>query len=415
MGAVAGNEHLSGGTLPIVREPDMPEKRVISPCCTGCGSARLRAVFEIRDQPVVSNYRFPSARRAVGIRRGDIELVRCGACGLVFNAAFDASAVPYDRAYENQQDFSATFDRHATDVALWIAGKIRGRSPHVLEIGCGKGVFLRRLVGITRGRGTGYDTSYEKTRETFPNISIRREYLRPQRVNEAADAIVVRHVVEHIGPIGSFLADLAEIARRSGGPPVFVETPRLEWIVRTRSAWDIFYEHCNYFTEASLESLCRKAGFYVRARRRVFGGQYQLLELRLSSAPKRRYAGPDGTRISMHALRRLGPSAWRRQAAQIDRLRRGGPWVLWGAGAKGVCIANRLPVELPAKVIDINPAKQGSFVPGAAVPVVAPSARALSGVKLVVIANPSYRFEIKKALRGFAYAGRIHVLSENRS
>jgi hypothetical protein len=74
-----------------------------------------------------------------------------------------------------------------------------------------------------------------------------------------------------------------------------------------------------------------------------------------------------------------------------------------------------LPVERPARVIDINPAKQGSFVPGAAVPVVAPSARALSGVKLVVIANPSYRFEIKKALRGFAYAGRIHVLSKNRS
>jgi len=417
MDAGARNEFFTSRNRPRLRKNRISRSRTVSSRCSGCGSARIRRVFRIGSQPVVSNYRFSSAHRAAAVPRGDIELVRCASCGLVFNAAFDASLVPYDGAYENQQDFSAAFERHAKEVAGWMASKIRRRSPHILEIGCGKGVFLRRLVVATGGRGTGYDTSFEKTGRPSPNIRVRRQYLHPDGVDSLYDAIVVRHVVEHIGEIGTFLGELAEIARRAGSPPVFIETPRLEWIVRTGSAWDIFYEHCNYFTEPCLERLCRMSGFVVRARRRVFGGQYQLLELRLPRKTTHLAKKAAGKRVSvpLRDLRRLGPAAWREQARRIDCMRSGGPWILWGAGAKGVCLANRLPGTRPARVIDINPAKQGSFVPGAAVPVTAPSGRSLAGAKLVVIANPAYEREIKEVLHSFRYKGNLHVLSNHRS
>ena len=47
--------------------------------------------------------------------------------------------------------------------------------------------------------------------------------------------------------------------------------------------------------------------------------------------------------------------------------------VLWGAGAKGVSLLNALePTNGIGRVVDVNPRKQGSYVPGSGTPVVAP-------------------------------------------
>ena len=40
-----------------------------------------------------------------------------------------------------------------------------------------------------------------------------------------------------------------------------IETPAWEWIVEHGAFWDVFYEHCNYFTGATLRRLCEHAGF----------------------------------------------------------------------------------------------------------------------------------------------------------
>jgi hypothetical protein len=100
-------------------------------------------------------------------------------------------------------------------------------------------------------------------------------------------------------------------------------------------------------------------------------------------------------------------------ASLINARANGGFWAIWGAGAKGVCLANRLPKEHLARLIDTNPAKQGFHVPGTHIPIQAPSRDTISDLQLIVIANPSYESEIRAELANHNYNGHVLVLSES--
>lgn len=378
----------------------------VSLFCTGCGSRKLSKPLVIPNQPVIMNYRFASAREAASVARRPIELVACNACGLVFNRAFEPQLVPYDERYENTQDNSAVFVEHTGSVARWIARRTLHNQPRILEVGCGKGLFLRTLSDITGGLAVGYDTSYEGPVGRQGSVTFHRKYATQKEIEGSFEVVVCRHVVEHVADIGRFLDDLHNICMGAGDPRLFVETPRLEWIVENSSVWDIFYEHSNYFTEAALSGLCRRAGFVVSARRRVFGGQYQLLELRL--ARKRSMivpvtdVGPIWKALN-HMEKRILP----RLRFAIDAARGGRPWAVWGAGAKGVCLSNRLGGVPPVHLLDVNPAKQGSFVSGTRIPVMAPSHRNVEKLGLVVVANPRYQAEIENHLGRLGYGGNV--------
>ena len=81
-----------------------------------------------------------------------------------------------------------------------------------------------------------------------------------------------------------------------------------------------------------------------------------------------------------------------------------------GPGAKGVSLANRLPDLPPTLLLDSNPAKQGGFVPGLRVPIVAPEDPRLLSVALIVIVNHNYAREIRAVLRRRKFRGQTVVL-----
>ena len=86
-------------------------------------------------------------------------------------------------------------------------------------------------------------------------------------------------------------------------------------------------------------------------------------------------------------------AAWR---LRLDELRRQGRrTVLWGAGSKGVSFINTLQVgEAVAALVDLNPHKQGRFVPGTGHQVLAPAALVDHPPDVVIVLNPQYRDEI---------------------
>lgn len=374
--------------------------------CPGCGTTSLTEHYRVPQQPVVLNYRFSDSTAARNVPRRDMDLRQCSQCGLVFNALFDAESIPYDEHYENRQCFSAAFGDHLKRIAEDLTANNHLAGQRFLEIGCGKGDFLRLMCRTAAATGDGYDTSFEPGNELeLPSVRFHRRYVHASEIQHSYAAIICRHVIEHVAEIGLFLKEIHDIALAAGDPVIVLETPRFEWIVEQVSFWDIFHEHCNYFPESTLAYLCRAAGMQVIRQQRVFGEQYQLLELRVDRVGTKAMApGIPGEA----SLAQFGKSAGKNInnfSQKVAALAAGGEWGIWGAGAKGVALVNQLPGTTPLVVIDSNPAKQGGVISGSSIPIVAPNDPRVAKLKLVAIANPNYADEIGSVLRQLGFQG----------
>ena len=59
---------------------------------------------------------------------------------------------------------------------------------------------------------------------------------------------------------------------------VFFELPDTERVLTEAAFWDIYYEHCSYFTRGSLARLFRRTGFEPHRLWKAYDDQYLLLE-----------------------------------------------------------------------------------------------------------------------------------------
>ena len=116
-----------------------------SSICPGCAGRVFQGRWKLPQQPVVLNYRYPTAAAARNVPRRDIVLRQCADCGLVFNSAFDAGAIHYDENYDNRQCFSPAFGSYLAELAEDFIGRHGLGGRPVLEVGCGKGDFLKLL------------------------------------------------------------------------------------------------------------------------------------------------------------------------------------------------------------------------------------------------------------------------------
>lgn len=302
-----------------------------------------RELFRVEDLPVLQNRTFETAEAARASATGDVILVQDEATGLVYNDAFDPSKLVYDADYQNEQACSGVFRTHLDEVAASIDRHLAGRT--LIEVGCGKGAFLELL----RDRGyaiTGIDPAYEGDN---PDV-IKAPF--EAGLGLSAEGIVMRHVLEHMQDPMAFLRAIA--AANGGRGIAYIEVPCLDWICQHRAWFDIFYEHVNYFR---LRDFPRMFGCVIDSGH-VFGGQYLYAVVDLTTLRTPRATADDLMRMPAgftagidNALRRMTDGS-RRNA-------------IWGAASKGVIFATHLirrgvTFDL---AIDINPAKQGRFLP----------------------------------------------------
>ena len=178
----------------------------------------------------------------------------------------------------------------------------------------------------------------------------------------------------------------------------------MEWILKHQVAWDFFYEHCSLFTAASLRTVFEESGFHVVSVDHVFEGQYLWLEAELCQEPARKGA-PDvvGNNAFVRLAEDFGISERARNTLWLQSIRRQretGAIALWGAGAKGVTLANLIDPDqkLFECVVDVNPNKQGRFLAGTGHPIVAPDDLGKRGIATVFVLNPNYCSEIRAGL-----------------
>jgi Methyltransferase domain/C-methyltransferase C-terminal domain len=353
--------------------------------------ANLKTVFKQANVPIFQNKVYPSPELAVAAEKGEVELVQSLVSGFVFNKAFISYVMNYDIFYQNEQSNSDFFKSHLANVLHLLEG-FGIKNKKVIEVGCGKGVFFDMM----RARNIdcwGFDPTYEGNNER-----IKKEYFDETQKGISADVIVMRHTLEHITHPFSFLHTIARANDYKGF--VFAEVPTFDWIVNKNAFWDIFYEHCNYFTEQSLGVMFEDA-----TTGNFFNGQYIYVWADLS---KIRSTIPGDANFTKYDTQTFA----KKIAAYKEMLARPGLFAIWGAGAKGSTFLNLLDTGRKAVeyVIDINPAKQNRFIAGTGHPIFHPDILRDRPVENILIMNENYAEEIKQQVNKYNIAPNILIL-----
>ena len=127
--------------------------------CVACGSPQTLELISIDSIPVLCNDLHDSAQAAKQAPTGRMDLTFCKTCGHYFNRSFDASRMYYSANYETSLYASAVFRTYSDNLVNTLIGGHGIRNKTILEIGSGRGEFLRRLCAAGANRGIGFDTS----------------------------------------------------------------------------------------------------------------------------------------------------------------------------------------------------------------------------------------------------------------
>jgi len=363
--------------------------------CPICHSFETALFLSRSSIPAQQNGIFHEKEKAQKMTRGDLQLVHCQKCSFVFNQSFDLKKLNYDDTYDNTQENSSTFKKHLHSRAEHLIGQCSVTNCHIIEVGCGKGGFLKTLIENPelQNSGYGFDPTYVGEKSFFNNrLHFYQSFYDQKFSHLPVDVIICRHVIEHVPSPVDFLKSIRQTLVKNPRVRLFFETPCLEWILKNQVIWDFFYEHCNYFTKSSLRRAFEEGGFTVQSVQHVFEGQYLWLEATMAPA------------IEIESLLQKYLTAEKSQLQewknQLLAIRKKHPIALWGAGAKGVTFASLVDpnCELIDCIIDINPNKQGGFTPGSGHPIVGYLEAAKRGVGSAFVMNQNYKQENIKML-----------------
>ncbi len=286
----------------------------------------------------------------------------------------------------------------------------------MLEIGCGKGEFLELLCEAGMAGGTGIDPCWVPGRgrpEFAERLTFLREVYSRRHAALTGDLVCCRHTLEHVPATRDFLTELrAGIGERHNTVVVF-ELPDAVRVLREGAFWDIYYEHCSYFGPAALKAVFAATGFRVTDLWREYDDQYLLLAARpadgpLPPAPSARRRTAEQAALVQGFQRGAAAAIARWRGLIAQRPPRGGCTVIWGAGSKGVAFLTTLGAGAPVEAaVDVNPFKQGKFMPGTGQQVLAPAALAALQPGRVVVMNPVYVGEIGAQLRALGVQAEL--------
>jgi hypothetical protein len=384
--------------------------------CPSCGKNAMSVFYEVRDVPVNSVLLLPSREEAMGFPKGDIVLGFCQECGFISNMAFDPAEQEYSARYEATQGYSSTFTAFHKALAQRLIDKYNLRDKTLIEIGCDKGDFLTMLCELGNNRGFGFDPAYVPDRIPSPakdRMTFIADFYGEKYAQYAADFVCCKMTLEHISTVAEFMTTVRRSIGNRTDSIVFFQIPEVRRVLREVAFWDIYYEHCSYFSMGSLARLFRKTGFDVMGLETEYDDQYLMIEARPGTG---RGLAPLAEEDDLDALKQdvafftstleTTLARWQRRMKEIKTTGRRA--VIWGGGSKGVAFLTRLDiVDEIAYAVDINPHKTGTFMAGTGQEIVAPEFLRTYRPDLVIVMNPIYVPEISAELARLGVSAEI--------
>jgi SAM-dependent methyltransferase len=352
-------------------------------------------------------------RQALEFPRGDIALGFCRECGFISNVAFNPSMLDYSLVYEDQQCFSSIFNAYAQGLAKRLVEKYNLRNKDILEIGCGKGDFLALLCELGHNCGVGIDPAYTEGRirsSVSDCLTFIRDYYSERYADYHGDFVCCRHTLEHIQNTKEFVNSVRTAIGDCLDTIVFFEVPDVTRVLREVAFWDVYYEHCSYFSLGSLARLFRLCKFGITYLSKDFDDQYLLIEARpvretsdkiLETEEKVEDTAKYVKHFSAHYRDKMAHWKSRMREIHADQRRA----VIWGSGSKCVSFLTTLGIKDEIEyVVDVNPYRHGKFIPGAGKKIMPPGFLKEYKPDVTIVMNPVYCNEIRRMLADMGVA-----------
>ena len=391
--------------------------------CRACGAQELVSVIDLRAQPLPSEY----GRTADEILdRFPLHMRICQRCGLGQLGEYVLPERIFHDAYPYLSSASSTWVEHASRYARAMTDTMGLNSESlVIELASNDGYLLSAfqklgvaVLGVepadnvaSIARDTGVPTLTE-----FFGVDSATNIL---AVYGSPRLIVANNVFAHIPDMHDFMAGMSILADDS--TVITIENPSFAVLLRETLFDTIYHEHYSYLTAHSVRVVAQAHGLDLVHVDQLptHGGsnRYWLSRTR---------AVDDTVSATLEAERRAGlfdPSEWAAFAARAkaaieglrewlyERKQRGDVVVGYGAAHKGNTFLNAVgPASRTlAYVVDASREKQGKFLPGSQVPVLAPQQLASAQPSDVLILPWNIAPELAERIRLLTPAARIWV------
>ncbi|MDE2429069.1 MAG: class I SAM-dependent methyltransferase [Burkholderiales bacterium] len=358
--------------------------------CRHCGHTLTKPFLDLGSAPPSNAY-----LREEALHQAEtwlpLKLMVCDVCWLVQTLDFTGRENLFDAEYAYFSSCSSSWLRHA-ELFVATMGDVLGldASSRVLEVAANDGYLLQyvKAAGIpcygvepTTSTANAARAKGIPIVERFFGVALAQELaLQDQMV----DLAVANNVLAHVPDINDFVAGFANILKPHG--VASFEFPHLLNMVQQNQFDTAYHEHYSYLSLHAVKLIFARNGLQVFDVQEwpTHGGSLRVLAQRsdvqarsvcdsvAQMLEKERAAGMH----TLHFYQDVQANAEQAKFSLLEFLlqckRDGLRVAAYGAAAKGNTLLNFSGVrpDLLPYVVDINPHKQGKFLPGSRIPIV---------------------------------------------
>lgn len=371
--------------------------------CPVCSGKSFKDIFLLNKINKYNLNYFDRLKEAVNAPTAKVHFVECKKCEFLFNKSY--TQLDYKIDYNANRSYSKIFDNYLNEVVNYLVKFIinKDKIENVLEIGFGDAEFIKKLAKIKNNKFKkilGYDPSSNiSNSKPVIGVELIKDYY-TAKVSFRPDLLILRHTLEHISNVTSFLKKILHKKPKF----VFIEVPCKSFVYKD----NIHYfsnEHCSYFDDYSIQILLKKFGYKKVNIKKVFNGE-NILSIFIKTKKEIKIKNKISRNPSRFNLEKFQKKFHKKIDLSND--------FFWGAAGKGVLFFNLLGINYKKCrfVLDINKEIQGKFLGLSGIKIISPNdlTKYINEKSKIFIMNVLYKKEIEKILKKMKIKNKVYNL-----
>lgn len=387
--------------------------------CPLCKQTNLIHIFSKKSLPKYNLVRYYDRESALKTLKREVAFYFCKDCLFAFNAAFNASEMDYAVDYESSRASSEYFNKYLNQVFQRLEKTFSITGKTIVEVGCGDGQFLKKLREKYEFNGYGYDSNLNTD---LVNQSANKQDLhfvqgcyKLNSLKTIPNLIVLRHILEHQKNPYLFFDTMLPKIKTDDAVNIYIEVPAWEWIIDNNWIFALCYEHCSYYSQFSIKKVMNSYNYATKKTLFGFGNEYLQY---YGSLKKSQSLVKDNKALRQYVIKKslkfgyLIPHTLDSLRTYLDGFL--DKAVLWGAAGKGTVFLNTLNIDYKrlSYVIDSNPNRHGTYIPGTGQQVVAPEFLKKLKPEYILLTNSAYRNEIISQIKKLNLKAQLVPIDE---